>query len=53
MGEDGLTLRWLYPNSQFVVIVRHPVYSFNSILQSDLQARRCRAVGAVAQTGLS
>jgi hypothetical protein len=36
-GQDGMVLRWLYPNSRFVLIVRHPVSSFHSMLQYDLR----------------
>jgi len=36
-GQDGMMLRWLYPNSKFVLIVRHPVSSFHSIMQYDLR----------------
>jgi len=30
-GEDGLVLRWLYPESRFLVIVRHPVSAYHSM----------------------
>jgi hypothetical protein len=30
-GADGLVLRWLFPNARFLVIVRHPVWSYYSM----------------------
>ncbi len=30
-GEDGLMLRWLYPQCRFLVIVRHPVSAYQSM----------------------
>jgi len=36
-GQDGMVMRWLYPNSRFVLIVRHPVSSFHSMMQYDLR----------------